>query len=147
MEVSRAVCRRAPAKHAAAHHAQRHALQILRQHVSGHRAPHARDLARIRLNDCERCGKPASDDCENDLHRHNREVLQSIITGIFGGAIGGITKGTPTFDFSANVPNHLAGGMPNMAYMVGEMGKEFFVPRTAGTIVPNDRLGGARACR
>ena len=31
---------------------------------------------------------------------------------------------------------------PNMPYMVGERGAEMFVPKTAGTIVPNNQLGG-----
>tara|TARA_R100000773_G_scaffold44669_1_gene47218 strand:+ start:3617 stop:5473 length:1857 start_codon:yes stop_codon:yes gene_type:complete len=31
---------------------------------------------------------------------------------------------------------------PNMPYMVGERGAEMFVPKSAGTIVPNNQLGG-----
>ena len=31
---------------------------------------------------------------------------------------------------------------PNMPYMVGERGAEIFVPKSAGTIVPNNQLGG-----
>mgnify|MGYP003674675384 CR=1 FL=1 len=31
---------------------------------------------------------------------------------------------------------------PNMPYMVGERGAEMFVPKTAGTIVPNNQMGG-----
>ena len=32
---------------------------------------------------------------------------------------------------------------PNMPYMVGERGAEMFVPKSAGTIVPNNQLGGS----
>jgi len=31
---------------------------------------------------------------------------------------------------------------PNMPYMVGERGAEMFVPKTAGTVVPNNQMGG-----
>lgn len=31
---------------------------------------------------------------------------------------------------------------PNMPYMVGERGAEMFVPKSAGTIVPNNQMGG-----
>ena len=31
---------------------------------------------------------------------------------------------------------------PNMPYMVGERGAEMFVPNSAGTIVPNNQVGG-----
>lgn len=40
-----------------------------------------------------------------------------------------------------------AGGpvWPTGSYLVGEVGPELFVPRTAGTIVPNNQLGGGSA--
>jgi hypothetical protein len=42
------------------------------------------------------------------------------------------------------LPGRANGGdvFPNQAYMVGERGPEVFVPDSAGSIVPNDRLGG-----
>jgi hypothetical protein len=48
-------------------------------------------------------------------------------------------------DFAVGPP-HAGGGpvMPNVAYMTGELGPELFVPRTAGTIIPNSGLGGAQ---
>jgi hypothetical protein len=70
--------------------------------------------------------------------------LQSMISGIFGGAIGGISS-TPVPFINATLPDHLAAGgpvMPNVPYFVGEVGKELFVPHTAGRVIPNDRLGG-----
>lgn len=42
-------------------------------------------------------------------------------------------------------PQYRAGGgsvMAGHAYIVGERGKEMFVPSTSGTIVPNDKMGG-----
>jgi lambda family phage tail tape measure protein len=54
--------------------------------------------------------------------------------GFFGSLFGGIGK---IFGFAD-------GGNPpiNRPSIVGERGPELFVPRTAGTIVPNDMLGG-----
>ena len=31
---------------------------------------------------------------------------------------------------------------PSMPYMVGEKGAEMFMPKSAGTIIPNDKMGG-----
>jgi len=49
---------------------------------------------------------------------------------------GNIRKGGP----------HAAGGPvdPGYAYMVGERGPEMFMPTGAGTIIPNNALGGGR---
>jgi lambda family phage tail tape measure protein len=51
--------------------------------------------------------------------------------GLFGGSI---------------IPGFLAGGgdaQPNSPYIIGERGPELFIPKVSGTVVPNDRLGGA----
>ena len=44
----------------------------------------------------------------------------------------------------ANLPTFANGGRPPVgrASVVGEKGPELFVPSTAGTIIPNDRIGG-----
>ena len=44
----------------------------------------------------------------------------------------------------SNLPGFANGGRPPVgrASIVGEKGPELFVPRSAGTIVPNDRIGG-----
>ena len=57
--------------------------------------------------------------------------------GFLGGSIFGIPLPTP--------PARSSGGRVNagMPYMVGEAGKEMFVPQTSGTIVPNNQLAGA----
>ena len=60
--------------------------------------------------------------------------INTLLFSAFGGA-GGIFKNLTTF---AN------GGRPPVgrASIVGEKGPELFVPSSAGTIVPNDRIGG-----
>ena len=52
------------------------------------------------------------------------------IGGFIGGIIGGL------FAEGGNPPV----GKPSI---VGEQGAEIFVPRTAGTIIPNDQIGGS----
>jgi tape measure domain-containing protein len=54
--------------------------------------------------------------------------------GGFGGVFGSIFSGLGFAD----------GGVPpmNKVSVVGERGPELFVPHTAGTIIPNDKLGG-----
>ncbi|MGA1077022.1 MAG: hypothetical protein ACO307_18135, partial [Ilumatobacteraceae bacterium] len=53
------------------------------------------------------------------------------------------------FKFPFGVPLGFGGGRatggptnPGTAYVVGEKGPELFVPRSAGTVVPNNKLGG-----
>lgn len=63
-------------------------------------------------------------------------VAQSAASGIGGflGKVGGFFTGL----------GFAEGGMPpvGMASLVGERGPELFVPHAAGTVIPNDRLGG-----
>jgi len=69
-------------------------------------------------------------------------TLASSMFGGFKGAnmiMGGLSG--PSMPLGAR-----AGGgsvNPNMPYMVGERGAEMFVPKSAGTIVPNNQVGGA----
>jgi len=60
--------------------------------------------------------------------------INTLLFSAFGGA-GGIFKNLPTF---------AAGGRPPVGRpsIVGERGPELFVPSTAGTIIPNDEMGG-----
>ena len=48
------------------------------------------------------------------------------------------------FGIFSNLPGFANGGRPPVgrASIVGEKGPELFVPRSSGTIVPNDRIGG-----
>ena len=61
-------------------------------------------------------------------------AIQKALAGI-GGPIGG---------FLSTVFGRANGGRvsANQPYMVGERGREMFVPTTSGTIVPNNQLGG-----
>jgi hypothetical protein len=60
------------------------------------------------------------------------QVFQAISAsmGFFGLTVPGLAKGGPA---AANQP-----------YIVGEQGPELFVPKTAGTVIPNDRLMGGQ---
>ena len=67
--------------------------------------------------------------------------LSGMLSGMFsaGGAAGG--SGNPSY--TAYEPKAM-GGLVNarQPYMVGERGRELFVPNSSGTIVPNNKLGG-----
>ena len=78
-----------------------------------------------------------------------RIFIQQQITGVLAGALGGLfgggsygggagTAGVKYFSPRA------AGGpvTKNTPYMVGERGRELFVPNQSGSIVPNHQLGG-----
>jgi len=78
-----------------------------------------------------------------------RIFIQQQITGVLAGALGGLfgggsygggagTAGVKYFSPRA------AGGpvSKNSPYMVGERGRELFVPNQSGSIVPNHQLGG-----
>ncbi len=97
----------------------------------------------------------------NNLKRKLVEVaMQRAVSGIgnfFGNALSGIFgggknvfKGSPNvFDgsgssFDMGLLGFANGGRPPVgrASLVGERGPELFVPRTAGTIIPNSAIGG-----
>lgn len=77
-------------------------------------------------------------------------ILSVLVSSIFGGAsaIGSaFSFGNLAAQFSGGLLN-FAGGKANggnvdmgSAYMVGERGRELFVPNTSGTIIANDKLG------
>jgi len=78
-------------------------------------------------------------------------IAANLVKSIFGAAGGGEGSGLLGGLFSAD---GLLGGLfgggkaiggdvsPSQMYMVGEKGPELFVPRTAGSIVPNNKLSG-----
>jgi lambda family phage tail tape measure protein len=79
------------------------------------------------------------------------EKLLGFIGGLFGGgALGGSGGGAGLdtfasgFDSTGIVPFHALGGRMNAgeAGIVGDAGAELFVPDVAGTVVPNNQLGG-----
>ncbi|WP_339755190.1 phage tail tape measure protein [Algoriphagus aquimarinus] len=78
-------------------------------------------------------------------------ILSVLVSSIFGGAsaIGSaFSFGNLAAQFSGGLlefgGGKADGGNVNMgtAYMVGERGREVFVPTQNGTIIPNDKLGG-----
>ena len=73
--------------------------------------------------------KDAIDDMSDSVKKSRREN-----NGIaFGFTDAGAYTGAPPMANGGNV-------LPNRPYMVGERGTELFVPKQAGTIVPNDQL-------
>jgi len=71
---------------------------------------------------------------------------QKALVGLFGGAGSGGTGGLLGSLFGGIFGGGRAVGGPvssGTAYMVGEQGPELFIPKTAGTIVPNNALGGS----
>ena len=64
--------------------------------------------------------------------------------GLFGGGGGGGLGGPDNFD-PFNMITFADGGSPPVGVpsIVGERGPELFVPRTAGTIIPNNQLASA----
>lgn len=76
--------------------------------------------------------------------------IGDLLSGIFGGG-GGVSAGAGAYDiFSNPFLNNFGfadGGNPPVgkASIVGERGPELFVPRTSGTIIPNNQLSNMMA--
>jgi lambda family phage tail tape measure protein len=70
-----------------------------------------------------------------------RIQARQVLLGLFGqgGGTGGNILSTIFGGGRANGGSVFPGG----AYMVGERGPEMMIPRTAGTIIPNEALGGS----
>lgn len=74
--------------------------------------------------------------------------IGGLLSGLFGGG-GGVSASAGAYDiFSNPFLNNFGfadGGNPPVgkASLVGERGPELFIPRTAGTIIPNNQLSGA----
>ena len=64
-----------------------------------------------------------------------RDLLRLGINTFLSSTFGGIFSSLPTFAAGGRPP----GGRPSI---VGERGPELFVPSTAGTIIPNNKMGG-----
>ena len=72
-----------------------------------------------------------------------RGILNDISSQLLRLGINTLLKGTGLGIFS-NLTGFAAGGRPPVGRpsLVGEKGPEIFVPSTAGTIIPNDKIGG-----
>ena len=90
------------------------------------------------LTDAAMGAKTLGEAAVSVLQSIGRQLIQlginTLLFNLFGGA-SGIFKNLPTF---------AAGGKPPVGRpsIVGEKGPELFVPTTAGTIIPNNQLGG-----
>ena len=60
---------------------------------------------------------------------------------LFGGVSGGAAKGAYMPSGSFEIPPLAEGGPIDGLSLVGEKGPELFMPKSAGTIIPNDKLG------
>ena len=67
--------------------------------------------------------------------------LKSLFTGGGGGGGGGGLTGD--FPALSGVQEAATGGDINGPTIVGERGPELFIPKSAGTVIPNNRLAGA----
>lgn len=67
------------------------------------------------------------------------------LANVIAGAVGLAPKVNPLIPDFGPVPGEAAGGpvRAGMPYLVGEKGKELFVPTTAGSIIPNGAFGTA----
>jgi lambda family phage tail tape measure protein len=65
----------------------------------------------------------------------------SLFGGLFGGG-GGYSPGYSTLA-NAPYPKFANGGDINGPAIVGERGPELFIPKSSGTIIPNNKLGSA----
>ena len=72
-----------------------------------------------------------------------RSILQGIASDLLRLGINTFLKGTFGGIFS-NLPGFANGGRPPVGRpsIVGEKGPELFVPSSAGTIIPNNKIGG-----
>lgn len=73
-----------------------------------------------------------------------RSILRGIASDLLRLGINTLLKSTSLGIFS-NLTGFANGGRPpvNRPSIVGEKGPEIFVPSTAGTIIPNDKIGGS----
>ena len=73
-----------------------------------------------------------------------RSILRGIASDLLRLGIKTLLKSTG-FGIFSNLAGFANGGRPpvNRPSIVGEKGPEIFVPSTAGTIIPNDKIGGS----
>ena len=78
----------------------------------------------------------------NVLEKMRRKLIEVAIQKALAGIAGSI--GGPFGNFLQSVFPRANGGQvsANQPYMVGERGREMFVPSTSGKIIPNNQLGG-----
>ena len=87
------------------------------------------------LHDAVMQTKSLGDAARSILQGIASDLLRLGINTLLGNTFGGIFKSLPGFANGGRPPV----GRPSI---VGERGPELFVPSTAGTIIPNNRIGG-----
>ena len=72
-----------------------------------------------------------------------KSIVNDLANSLLRLGINTLLKSTG-FGIFSNLPGFANGGRPPVgrASVVGEKGPELFVPSTAGTIIPNNRIGG-----
>ena len=72
-----------------------------------------------------------------------KSIVNDLANSLLRLGINTLLKSTG-FGIFSNLPGFAAGGRPPVGRpsIVGERGPELFVPSTAGTIVPNSKMGG-----
>lgn len=83
--------------------------------------------------------KSLADSARNLLQGIARDLVRLGVNTFLSSTFGGIFSDLPTFG-----GKKAAGGSvsANRSFLVGEKGPEMFVPSRAGTIIPNNQLGG-----
>jgi lambda family phage tail tape measure protein len=71
-------------------------------------------------------------------------LMGMLLRSVMGGWQGNAAMGTDVGGYTSSLAQFADGGDPptNRASIVGERGPELFVPKTAGTIIPNHALSG-----
>jgi tape measure domain-containing protein len=88
--------------------------------------------------------KDMADSILKDL---TKMILKAMLFKYIFAPFGGFLEKSFGLDAGTIVPGKAKGGpvSANTPYMTGEQGVELFVPRTNGTIIPNNQLGGGSA--
>lgn len=91
-------------------------------------------------------GKLSFKDLANSIIEEMVRIqARKLFAGIFGGATGGGGGGGILSDIFGAIAGKANGGpvSANTPYIIGEQGPELFVPKSAGTVVPNNQLSGS----
>lgn len=96
----------------------------------------------MKLSEGAMSAKDAFKQMARDIIKRLYEIL--VVEQLVSSITGEVTKGFNTTAPAKGVSNTAIGGsvQRGVPRMVGERGKEIFVPHSAGSIVPNNELGG-----
>lgn len=96
----------------------------------------------MKLSEGAMSAKDAFKQMARDIIKRLYEIL--VVEQLVSSITGAVTKGFGTKAPAKGLTGDAIGGsvQRGVPYMVGERGKEVFVPHSAGSIVPNNQLGG-----